>query len=108
MVVCIIDCCTPCDLHHIFVIRGWNLVYEVETEAAKLKSSGTVLGPGMDGGLARLRQVFPPAPGPGWLRGGKGNSISSGYRVRARPVRERADRPRAVRAKFQGGGRHAA
>lgn len=40
MVCCIINHLTPCGLHHIFVIRGWNLVYEVETEAAKLKSSG--------------------------------------------------------------------
>lgn len=40
----------------LFVIRGWNLVYKVETEAAKLKSSHSGLGPGLDVGLARLRQ----------------------------------------------------
>lgn len=59
MILCIIDCFTTCGLRHIFVIRGWNLVYKVETEAAKLKYSGTDLSPGMDGGLARLRQVVP-------------------------------------------------
>lgn len=57
MVLCIINYCMPCGLQHIYVIRGLNLVYEVETEAAKLKSSGTGLSPGLNGGLARLRQV---------------------------------------------------
>lgn len=38
MVVCIINYCMPCGFQHTYVIRGWNLIYEVETEAAKLKS----------------------------------------------------------------------
>lgn len=95
----------PCGFQHIYVIRGWNLVYEVETEAAKLKSFGTGLGPGLNGGLARLRQVSQVRGG---CVGGKRTAYHQVSECEALPVRERAGRPRAVRAKFQGGGHHAA
>lgn len=58
------------------------------------------------------RRASPPQAGIPQVRGGCVGGERTAYHqvseCEALPVRERAGRPRAVRAKFQGGGRHAA
>lgn len=84
-----------------FVIRGWNLVYKVETEAAKLKSSHSGLGPGLDVGLARLRQESLARVG-GWGRKENRRWFPS------RRTGQRAEAARCPSKALGGDGRYAA
>lgn len=73
-------------------MRGWSLVYQVETKAKKLKNS--VSGPGLwlDCGLARLRQEFVPGTEEG------GGERGEAHRLEHRPRALSEQSPKAAGA----------